>query len=164
MRKCNLRKNSGLRIKEYIDDDDEIEDEFIEQMMNDSDSNADLDLSSPYKKINNLNINENSNNVCSSDCKNNFKEIMKLEEECKNLENKCLLLDYVKSEQINEILEKIEKMNNDINLMIETVKYYEAEETENLKFEELNNLEKKLLKLFVNITNRISKVIQILYL
>jgi hypothetical protein len=40
--------------------------------------------------------------------KNNFMEMNQLKEECKNLENKCLLLDYVKSQQLNELLEKID--------------------------------------------------------
>jgi len=157
MRKCNLNKNSGLRILEDSDDD-EIEDKFIEQMMNDSDSNVDLDFTSNEKKMFNIKIKSHSNNSCSENCKNDYMEFVKLKEECKNLENKCLLLDNVKSEQINEILEKIEKINNEINSMIENVKYYEVEEVGYLKFEELNKLEKKLLKLFVHITNRISKV------
>lgn len=159
MRKCNLRKTTSLVIKEYSDDDEEIENEFIEQMMNDSDSNADIDLGSSAKKIKIINANEKLYSKCSYECTSNFNEMVKLEEECKNLENKCLLLDYVKSEQVNELLDKIEKMNNDINAMINSVKCFEAEENEKLKFEELNNLERKLLKLFLVVNNKIAKVI-----
>jgi hypothetical protein len=158
MRKCNLLKTTGLVIKEYSDDDEEIENEFIEQMMNDSDSSDDINLGSSVKKLKIINKNEKLYSHCSYECKSNFKEMEKLEEECKNLENKCLLLDYVKSEQINEALEQIEKMNNDINAMIDSVKYFEAEENEKLRFEDLNSLEMKLLKLFVIINNKISKV------
>lgn len=158
MRKCNFSKTTGLVFKEYSDDDEEIENEFIEQMMNDSDSNDDIDLGVSGKKIKIISSNEKLDSQCSHDCKSNFTEMIKLEEDCKNLENKCLLPDYVKSEQINEILEKIEKMNNEVNTMIDAIKYYEAEETEKLQFEELNNLERKLMKLFLVVTSRIAKV------
>jgi len=157
MRKCNLTKNIGLRFEEYTDDNEEIEDIFIEQIMN-SDPDADFDLISPKSKINNENLIENLNIKCTFDCKNNFKEILKLEEDCRNAENKCLLLDYIKCEQINEILNQIEKINNSLNLMIDTIKYYEAEEIENYIFEDLNKLEHKLLKLYFRVSYKLSKV------
>jgi len=145
-------------MKEYSDDDEEIENEFIEQMMNDSASDADIDLGSSTNKIKIINKDDKLRSQCGYECKSNFAEMTKLDEECKNLENKCLLLDYVKSEQVNELLDKIEKMNNDINVMINSVKEYEAEETEKFKFEHLNYLERKLLKLFFILNSKISKV------
>ena len=158
------KKNSDTILKEFSEDenDEEIEVDFIDNMLNDSDSNCELDLNLSNKIIRKIKLNNEKVLNCPEDCKQNYKEMLKLEEECCNLENKCLLLDYVKSEQINESLEKIEKMNNDLNLMIDTIKYYEGDNSDSLNFEELNVVEKKLLKLHLNISIKLSKVIYIL--
>jgi hypothetical protein len=91
-------------------------------------------------------------------CINVVEEINKLTEECMNLDKKCLLIDYVKSEQLFEISEKISEICKNINSLIDKVEIYEGEGLEKLDYDSLTQLEMHLIKFYKKVKLKISEV------
>jgi hypothetical protein len=91
-------------------------------------------------------------------CIHVVEEINKLTEECVNLDKKCLLIDYVKSDQLFEISEKISEICKNINSLIDKVEMYEGEGLEKLDYDSLTKIEMHLLKLYKKVKIKISEV------
>jgi len=85
-------------------------------------------------------------------------EIVIMEEEVLNLENKLLLLEYTKSEQLIELTEKISELNEVITNMLDKISYNEGNQLENLDYPQLTSLERNLLTLLLKIKTKISDV------
>ena len=74
MKKCPIKKNSDTILKEFSEDenDEEIEVDFIDNMLNDSDSNCELDLNLSNKIIRKIKLNNEKVLNCPEDCKQNY--------------------------------------------------------------------------------------------
>lgn len=118
-----------------------------------------LEFSQKYITSSSINSNKNINPECNnSNCENISNEINKLKEECLNLENKCILIDYVKSEQLFEISEKISTLNKVVNNIIDSIENYEGEGLEELTYDKLTEIEMSLLKLLTKVKMRMAKL------
>jgi hypothetical protein len=91
-------------------------------------------------------------------CVNICAEINKLKEECDDLEHKCIFIDYVKSEQLFEISEKISELCKAITKLIDIIELNEGTRIDHLDYTQLTKLEMGLMKLLIKIRLRISKV------
>lgn len=135
----------------------DVEDEFVE---------GEIEVESIFNNILNKSESKQSllvENSCENEnCIAVYKEIIKLKEECLSLENKCILIDYVKSEQLFEVSEKISELCHSINKMINIIETHEGELLDNLNYENLTKIEFNLMKLLVKVRSRISKVIKII--
>ena len=101
--------------------------------------------------------------ICANKCENeicqNFKkEYLDLNEEIANLENKCLILDYVKSQQLNEMTNEIANLNEKISNMIDRIENNEGYWLEYLEYSKLNEVEENLIILYSKIKNKIREV------
>ncbi len=145
-----IKKNVELYEDWDYFEDDELDSEMI------------YDENIKYNEnIKNMNMHWNIKKNCNKEkCINNVNEINQLSEECNNLEKKCILIDYVKSEQLYEISDKITEICNSINKTIEAIELYEGDSLKNLKYDELTELEQNLIKLYSKVRERISEVFE----
>jgi hypothetical protein len=156
MNKLISVKQSKKNVDLFDDDVDYFDDE--EDAYSDMVYDDNLDFTKKAKKST-VQINKNCQN---EKCINICIEIEKLNEECNNLEKKCILIDFVKSDQLFEISEKLSSICKVVESMINVVEAYEGESLDNLRYDQLAKIELNLMKLLLKVRGRISKVITFL--
>lgn len=151
MNKLVSVKQSKKNVEMYESWEDCFEDEDLHsESINEDKLDFEHKIKNMHKKI--------ANNCQNEKCINTVSEINKLSEECVDLEKKCILIDYVKSEQMLEISEKINELTQITNKLIEKIEMYEGETLDHLEYEHLTKIELTLIKLFKKVRMRISKV------
>lgn len=148
----NIKQNNSLPFSKRYSTDYTINEDPYESFDYHNDKNN-------LQSIDQILINDGKSLSCSNKkCIETAEEVEQLTEECNDLEQKCILIDYSRSEELLNLSDKISLISSNVQNLIDSIEIYEGDSLDNLQYENLTKIEINLLNLLIKVKRKISKV------